>query len=74
MQHITFPCEIYKLRKNKKISQKELAEILNIERSELSRIENGHYLPSQEILNQIVKKLVLPSEIYPIYILKQFFN
>lgn len=45
------------LRKDMGISQKELSEITGIPQSNISKIENGHYLPSLSILKRVADAL-----------------
>ena len=42
------------LRKNKDLTQPELAEVIGIEQSYLSKLENGKSLPSNDVLNRIL--------------------
>ncbi len=42
------------LRKNKGLTQPELAETMGIEQSYLSKLENGKSLPSNDVLNRIL--------------------
>lgn len=53
------------LRKARGLSQTELAQICNMEPSNLNRLENGHTNPSVRTLMQIANALHLP--------LKKFF-
>ena len=41
---------IAEIRKSKNISQKELAERTGITQANISKIENGHYIPSVPVL------------------------
>lgn len=45
--------EIYKLRKNKKLSQKELARKINTTQAVISRIENAQVCASTNLLQRI---------------------
>ncbi|MCK5061926.1 helix-turn-helix transcriptional regulator [Candidatus Parcubacteria bacterium] len=45
--------EIVKLRKEKKISQKQLAEKINTTQAVISRIENGQVFPSTNLIQRI---------------------
>ena len=45
--------EIHKLRKNKRISQKELARKINTTQAVISRIENAQVYPSTNLLQRI---------------------
>lgn len=57
--------KISKIRKEKKISQAKLAEMINISPSSLCRFERGLYEPSYEILEKICEVLDIPlSEIF----------
>lgn len=61
-------CEISKLvgkniqtlRNNARLKQETLAEILGIQRTLLSQIENGHRLPYAELLERISAYFELP--------------
>lgn len=53
--------EIKKLREVRKIKQFELAELIEIEPTNLSKIENGVYLPREDKLQKIAN--VLNAEI-----------
>ena len=48
---------IQELRKENKISQERLAELIGIEANNLSRIENGRNYPTSENLAKIAKTL-----------------
>lgn len=52
---MNFGSKIQMLRKNHSISQERLAEILNINRNYLSRIETGKSDPSLSVLRDIAK-------------------
>lgn len=45
------------LRKSRRVTQEELAKMLNTKQSVISRIENGTAIPSWEFINRIVKAL-----------------
>lgn len=65
LKHTTFANDIQRYRNKKKYSQKQLAKLLDIERSELSRIENGHYLPSEELVEKMAVVLdCIVSQLY----------
>lgn len=51
---------IQQLRKEKGISQQELADYLGIERTSLSKIENMKYNPSARIMQKIAEYFNLP--------------
>ncbi|WP_163579062.1 helix-turn-helix transcriptional regulator [Gracilibacillus saliphilus] len=44
--------EIKELRKKNSVSQQELADFLDIERTSLSKIENMHYNPSVRVMTR----------------------
>ena len=44
---------IIRVRKEKKLTQKELAEIVGTKQSNISRLESGSYNPSLELLKRI---------------------
>ena len=48
---------LFKIRKEMKISQHKLAKNVGISRPYLSRIENGHVKPSTEISYKIARSL-----------------
>jgi len=59
------PNNIAKIRKEKGLSQKELAEKLQIGNEWLCHIENGSRIPSLNLINNICKVLgVKKSEIF----------
>ena len=45
--------EIIMARKEKNITQKELAELIGTRQSNISRLESGNYNPSLEFLNKV---------------------
>jgi len=45
--------ELIRIRLEKGLSQKELAELIGTKQSAISRLENGSYNPSIEFLNKI---------------------
>jgi transcriptional regulator with XRE-family HTH domain len=49
-------------RKNKGLSQKQLAEIVGINTSHLSRLENGRYKPSIEVLKKLAAALQVSAD------------
>ena len=49
--------EIIRLRIEKGLSQKELADLMGTKQSAISRLENGSYNPSVEFLNRIAHTL-----------------
>lgn len=56
---------IQEVRKKKKLTQEYVAEMIGIEPSSLSNIENGKYYPTAENLEKIVRVLaVSPRELY----------
>ncbi len=48
---------IKELRKQRKMTQEQVAEIMNIETTSLSNIENGKYYPTAENLEKIMQIL-----------------
>lgn len=48
---------IIEIRKNKNISQKELAKKTGIPQANISKIENGHYIPTIPVLKRIADGL-----------------
>jgi len=72
--HIRFRNDIQIVRNEKKpksMSQTELANKVGIRRDELSIIENGHRLPTKEILLAIKKELnCLASDLYSLELQK----
>ncbi|MED1557559.1 helix-turn-helix transcriptional regulator [Bacillus paramycoides] len=54
---MSVPFNIKRYRKEKKMTQKELAEKANISRSYLGDLEGGRYNPSLDTLNTIAKAL-----------------
>lgn len=56
---------IQNIRKSKKLTQEQIAEIIGIETASLSNIENGKYYPTAENLEKIINVLeVQPSELF----------
>jgi transcriptional regulator with XRE-family HTH domain len=51
------------LRKSRRVTQEELAKMLNTKQSVISRIESGAAIPSWEFINRIVKVLNAEVEI-----------
>ena len=49
--------QVIRLRIEKGLSQKELAEKIGTKQSAISRLENGDYNPSVELLSKIAKAL-----------------
>ncbi len=53
------------IRKNKKITQERLAELIGIDTSSISHIENGKYYPTAENLDKILEILdIKPNELF----------
>lgn len=48
------------LRASKGLTQKQLSELANMDRSYLSRIESGERVPTTEVLEAISKSLSIP--------------
>jgi transcriptional regulator with XRE-family HTH domain len=51
---MNFGDKVRQLRKDKDLTQPELAEAMGIEQSYLSKLENGKSLPSNDVLNRIL--------------------
>ena len=47
--------EIIMARKEKNITQKELAELIGTRQSNISRLESGNYNPTLEFLNKVAR-------------------
>ncbi len=57
--------KIQKIRKTRGITQEKLAELVELDTSSISHIENGKYYPSAENLEKILKVLeITPSELF----------
>lgn len=53
------------IRKTRGITQEKLAELVELDTSSISHIENGKYYPSAENLEKILKVLkITPSELF----------
>lgn len=59
---------IKKLRKCKKLTQEQLAEKINIDPKNVSRLENGNNYPSPETLSSIAKALEV--DVYELFVFK----
>ncbi len=69
--HLIFTNDIQSVRTAKGYSQSKLAKAIGIRRDELSIIENGHRLPTMEIIEKIKKELsCLFSELYSLELQK----
>lgn len=56
---------IQEIRKYKKMTQEQLSELVGIEPSSLSNIENGKYYPTAENLDKIITVLkITPKELF----------
>jgi transcriptional regulator with XRE-family HTH domain len=55
--------QIIDLRKKKKISQKQLAELVNTKQPSIARLESGDYNPSIDFLKKIAEVLGAELEI-----------
>lgn len=56
---------IQEIRKSKKLTQEQVAEIIEMEPASLSNIENGKYYPTAENLEKILTVLeTKPSELF----------
>lgn len=57
--------KIQEVRKNRNITQEHLAELVNLDTSSISHIENGKYYPTAENLDKILTVLnIKPSELF----------
>lgn len=64
-EKILMGLKIRNIRKEKGFTQEKLSEILNIDISGLSKIENGKCFPSVETIYKIIKKLeISPNELF----------
>ncbi len=64
-EKILMGLKIRNIRKQKGFTQEKLSEILNIDISGLSKIENGKCFPSVETIYKIIKKLeISPNELF----------
>jgi len=73
--HLIFKNDIQSVRTEKGYSQNRLARAIDIRRDQLSIIENGHRLPSPEILNKIKEVLgCLYTDLYPLELQKIIFK
>ena len=73
--HLIFKNDIQSVRTEKGYSQNRLARAIDIRRDQLSIIENGHRLPSPEILNKIKEILgCLYTDLYPLELQKIIFK
>lgn len=59
--------KIREIRKQKKISQVELADITGLNQTQISRIENGTYSCSIDALCHIAEHLDMTVELVPIH-------
>lgn len=58
---------IKEIRKNKALTQEELAEKIGIESASISNIENGKYYPTSDNLEKIINALnVAPQDLFVI--------
>lgn len=56
---------IQEIRKSRKLTQEQLAEIVGIETASVSNIENGKYYPTAENLDKIITVLnIKPRELF----------
>ncbi len=49
--------DIIQARREKNLTQKELAELVGTKQSNISRLESGNYNPSLELLNKIARAI-----------------
>lgn len=52
--------KLRELRRSRDLTQPELAELLGIEQSYLSKLENGKYLPSSDVFDRILAVFAIP--------------
>lgn len=57
-----FSTKIAQFRKEKKMSQEELAELVGVRRETISRLEKGQYNPSLLLANDIAVVFEVPIE------------
>ncbi len=57
-----FGDKLYELRKKKRISQREIAHVLNVSPSTVTRWEKGEVIPRDDKLNSLAKLLEVPPE------------
>lgn len=56
---------IQEIRKKKKLTQEKVAELIGIETTSLSNIENGKYYPTAENLDKIISVLeITPQKLF----------
>jgi len=55
--------QIIELRKKKKITQKQLAELLNTKQPSIARLESGEYNPTLDFLKKIAEVLDADLEV-----------
>ncbi len=55
--------EIIQVRKEKNMTQKELAELVGTRQSNISRLESGNYNPSIDFINKIARAMGKELEI-----------
>ena len=57
--------KIQEIRRHRKITQERLAELVELDTSSISNIENGKYYPSADNLDRILQVLnVKPSDVF----------
>ena len=61
--------KIQTLRKKRRLTQEQFAELIGIDPKNVSKIENGNNYPSSETLTSIAK--ALDVEIYELFVFKQ---
>ncbi len=57
-----FKCELKKYRSMKDLTQEQLAEIVNVRRETIQRLENGKYNPSLKLAIDISRALEVEIE------------
>ena len=56
---------LQEIRKSKKLTQEQVAELIGVETTSISNIESGRYFPSSDNLDKILKVFnVRPSDVF----------
>ncbi|MDX8288865.1 helix-turn-helix transcriptional regulator [Metabacillus indicus] len=57
--------KLKEIRKERNFTQEELAEVVNVSGSYISKIENGEQMPSMKVLNKITQAMrVSPKDFF----------
>ena len=62
LYHMKFNQKIKALRKAANMSQQELADKINVHVTHLSKMENGHLLPSIDIVQRLMKVFAVSAD------------